>query len=283
MTKIIMTKTLVLTLVVILGAVADAQHSENAVVPEENFVEESLMTQAECNVFGALDKETAVPMNLYKIAGELLKEAKATIGTELKGVLECGKWKSYWKKRSCKKIEKGVLTGIKNLNAKELIDLLVVALKPHAVAFFHADEYKEIHVLAETFSKAKPMEPKKAETFVANHLSTELGQILSTLQEPMMKLIPTILFNFIPGWSFVPSDWKTMIIDKVHSDTKAAAGDAHGELTEKFKELMHKTAAHIIKVTAIGEMVTDVIMDTPAICAYDLAQKFAMTATTTQC
>ena len=273
--------TLVLALVLMMGAFcAAAQHPDNAVVPEENFVQE--IETAECNVFGALNKENAVPINLYKIARELLEKVKPVIGVGIKGVLECEK-RGYWGKKSCTKLQTKVLTGIKELNAKELIDQLVVALKPHAVTFFQAQNGKEIAILAKTFGEAKAMEAEEAETFVASHLSTELGQLLSQLQEPMMKLIPTILFNFIPGWSLAPASMKRLIINKVHSDCTQAAGDAHGKLTEKFQELMNQAATHIIKVTAIGELVTKVITDTPAICAFALAQKFAMTATATQC
>lgn len=125
------------------------------------------------------------------------------------------------------------------------------------------------------------MPEAEAETFVAHQLSTELGQLLSTLQEPMMKLIPTILLNFIPGWLLVPSSVRRLIIEQIHSNAKTTK--AHAKLTEKFQELMHKAATHIIKVTAIGELVTQVIMDTPAICAFGLAQKFAMAATAKKC
>lgn len=264
------------------GSAEEAQHPENAIVPEESFVEEGGSPQegAECNIFGALEKETAVPLNLYKIAGELLKEAKGVIGNGLKGVLKCSKIGWAWQRRKCKSLESTLLEGIKNLKSKHLINQLVVALKPHAVAFFKAEEGKKVAVLATTFNEAKPMGKEEAETFVASQLSTELGQLLSLLQKPMMKLIPTILFAFIPGWSLVPK--KELIIETA---TTAAiqAGDDHGRLTDKFQELMHQAATHIIKVTAIGELVSKVITDTPAICAFGLAQKFAMTATASQC
>jgi len=259
---------------------ATAQHPANAVIPEENFVEDPEPSGAECNIFGALEKETAVPLNLYKIAGELLTEAKGIIGESLKGVLKCStKYYSY-QRNACSNVETKLVAAIKDLKSKALVDQLVAALKPHAVAFFTAKEGEKVAALATTFKEAKPMPAEEANTFVAGHLSTELGQLLSKLQKPMMKLIPTILFAFIPGWSLVPQ--KALIIETATTAT-IAAGDDHAKLTEKFQQLMHVTATHIITVTAISELVTKAITDSPAICALGLAQKFAMTATAGQC
>jgi len=272
-----------LACLLLVASCASAEHPEDAMVPEENAVQEIDPAEdpAACNVFGALSKKTAVPMNLYRIAGELLEEAKPILAEEFKGVLECHK-RSYWTKSSCRTAETKVLDGIKNLEAKKLVDQLAIALKPHAVAFFRSEDGKEITALAKTFGEAKEMPITKAEAFVSAHLGAELGQLLHTLQVPMMKLIPQIAFTFIPGWLLIPGSLRTAITDKVAADAKTA-GDTHADLTEKFKELMNKAATHIITVTAIGEVVTKVITDTPAVCAFGLAQQFAMAATASQC
>jgi len=263
---------------VILALSAAAPVAENTVVPEE-LSDAALVKDPErqCNVFGALDKETKVPADLYELADQLLKQGKEIIKEQMPGVLKCST-KGWYQRRACKKIQASLLTAVDELKSKVLIDQLVAALKPEAEKFFESDHGEEIEELAATFGKAKAMTKGKALVFVSKELSTVVAQLLSQLQEPMMKLVPGLVFKLIPGWKLVPKAYKTLIIDTIHDTAKEAAPGAHGKLTAKFQELALKAAQHVVKVTTVDQAVTKVVMETPLICAFDLAQQFAQAA-----
>jgi len=249
---------------------AAAPHPENAVVPEETFVQDA---DSSCDdVFGALDEDTGVPADLYTLADNLLEEGKDMLKEKLPELLKCHKQKSLLRK-ACKTAEKGLSEAIDALGAKSLIDQVVAALKPKAEEFFEDHNGAEIAEVADTFVKAKGMNRKKAKKFISEELSHVLGLLLNELQPPLMKLIPAFFFKLVPGWSLVPKKLKKMIIAKVYDAT--TQGDAYAKLTEKFQELMHKLAVHVVKITTIDQAVTKVVMDTPVPCAFQLAMKLA--------
>lgn len=275
-----MKKTTVCLLLAAIALAAAVPHSESAVVPEETFAQgaesQGIVEDNDCNVFGALDAETGVPMDLYTLADDILKEGKNILKEKLPGLLKCDK-KRWYARKACEKVETGLKEAVHKLGAKSIVDQLVAALKPQAEQFFEDHNGEEIHDLAMTFGKAKAMTRKKAKTFVGEQLSDILGQLMSLLQVPLMKLIPKFFFKLIPGWQLVPKDMKNTIIDKVY-DATTKESDEYAQLTKKFQELMHKAAAHIVKITTVDALVTTFVKETPSVCAFDLAMKFATSA-----